>query len=264
MADQNQSVTYKIDILDVALDVIEQLVAAAGEAKRPSEIASELGINRTRVFRILKSLEQRGYVEYSSDSQGYRVGLKFLEIGSLIKHEIEPQQIARPVLSELARITGETTYLVIRYNQQAVCVNRYQGNLNLQISTKVGQPLPLYAGASPKILLAYLPLEEQEQIIQKMELVHFTNNTIVDREKLRERLKLIRSRGYEIDEEDLEIGAFAIGAPVFNNEGDIVASITLAVPGPRFNTERKNQLIPVVVNTARRISAELGYSPGVF
>ena len=97
MADKN---AYSIEVLDVALDVIEELADSGKETKRPSEIAIKLGINRTRVYRILKSLSHRGYVDSDASGQGYMLGLKFLEIGTKIREQIDLRLLARPILPQ--------------------------------------------------------------------------------------------------------------------------------------------------------------------
>ena len=258
MLDQDR---YTIEILDVTLDVIECLLTAGEEPQRPSELARQLGINRSRAFRILKNLERRGYVDVDSQTQGYWLGLKFLEIGTRVRQRLEVRRVAEPILIELAQNTGDVAHLLVLYGHSAVCIDRYQGDHMLQVAAPIGQPLPLHIGASPKILLAHLPDQKRELILQKIELTPFTPNTITDRDKLRRRLDKIRTQGYEVDEEDFEIGVYATGAPVRDHSGRLVAGITVTTPGVRYSPERREQLIELVVDAAQQISAGLGYLP---
>lgn len=260
MLDQDR---YTIGILDVTLDVIECLLTAGEEPQRPSELARQLGINRSRAFRILKNLERRGYVEADPQTHGYLLGLKFLEIGTRVRQRLDVRRVAEPVLIELAQNTGDVAHLLVLYGHSAVCIDRYQGNHMLQVAAPIGQLLPLHIGACPKILLAHLPDQKRERIIQEIELTPFTPNTITDRDKLRRRLEKIRTQGYEVDEEDFEIGVCAIGAPVCDHSGRLVAGITVTTPDVRYNPERREQLIELVVDAAQRISASLGYLPTV-
>lgn len=249
---------YIIDIIDVTLDVIEH-INDDSKVYRASDIARALGINRTRVFRILKTLEMRGYVDYNADTQGYRLGVKFLQIGENVRERLDLRREAETILVELSRKTGDSAHLLILRGNRAVTIDRRQGENRLQVASPIGQSLPLYVGASPKILLAYLPDEERERIIKGIELERFTDNTIANLNELREYLTTIRQQGYAVDEEDYEQGVYAIGAPVFDFTGRVIAGITITTPGSRYSTQRKQELINLVVEAAKRLSEKLGY-----
>jgi DNA-binding IclR family transcriptional regulator len=249
---------YTIDILDVALDVIEYMLKSGGESQKPSEIAAKLNFNRTRVFRILKTLEYRGYVTFDPENQGYHLGLKFLEFSQHLRQSMDLRTIASPILFELAQTTGDSSQLLIRHGNHAITIDRYQGHNRLQVSTQIGQIIPLHVGASPKILLAYTPKVEREQILKKLDLTPYTTNTITDIQELRACLHDIRANGYAVDWEDYEIGVYAIGAPVRNDLGEVVAGITVTTPEIRFNPERCEELITQVIEAAKQISVRLG------
>ena len=250
---------YTIEILDIALDVVEFLLATVGEPPRVSAIAQELGINRTRVFRILKTLESRGYVESAPLIQGYELGPRFVEIGDRLRGRVDLRRVAEPVLVDLAWTTGDTVYLMARYGDSAVLLDRRRGHQRLQVDEPIGRPFPLHVGAAPKILLAYLPDGEQERLVRTMELTPFTEHTITDRDELRRRLAQIRTQGYAVDEEEYELDACATGAPVRDHRGQVVATVSVVTPKTRYDSQRCTELIKAVVDAARRISALLGW-----
>jgi len=250
---------YAINALDAALDVIEGLLAAGDRPLRASDLARRLDLNRSRAFRILKTLERRGYVESDPETQGYRLGLKFLEIGARVRERINLRRVAEPVLMELARDTGDVAHLLVLHGRSAVCIDRYQGDHMLQVAAPIGRPLPLHVGASPKILLAYLPEPVRERLIREIELTPFTPNTITDRDELRRCLEQIRAQGYAVDEEDFEIGVYAVGAPVRDHTGRVVAGVTVTTPASRYSPQRRQELIAMVVEAAGKISARLGW-----
>jgi DNA-binding IclR family transcriptional regulator len=252
---------YKIEILDKSINVIEVLLNSGGRPLGPSEIARKLGINRTRTFRILKTLERRGYVELVSQTQAYRLGLKFLVLGEKVRTTFDLSTIAGPILSQLARTTGDAAYLMVLYGDQALCVDAHYGEYMLQASIPFDRPLPLHVGASPKILLAYLPEEERERILSEMKLEPFTDLTITNIEQLRQQLDQIREQGYVVDKGDFEAGVYAFGAPLFDYRGIIVAGISLTIPANRFNLNRQEEIINLVVLAAKQISQNLGYGP---
>jgi IclR family KDG regulon transcriptional repressor len=249
---------YTIEVLDVTLDVIEYLAASGQEPQRHAEIARQLGIHRNRAFRILKTLEERGYVEANSETRGYQLGLKFLEVGELVHERLDVGRVADRILMELAKKTGDVAQLLVLYRHSAVCIDSYRGDHRLQVAAPIGQPLPLHIGASPKILLAHLPEQDRERILQSIELTRFTPNTITDRDELRHCLDEIRAQGYAVDEEDFEVGVYAVGAPVRDHCGRVVASITVTTPESRYSPQRRQELIEMVTNAASRVSARLG------
>jgi len=250
---------YIIDILDVALDVIEGMLQNEPDFQRVSDLAKQLDINRSRVYRILKTLEQRGYVDFDPHSQGYQLGLKFVSIAEGILGRIDLRREAEPILNELAQETGDVAHLMVLYGHSAVCIQRFQGDHMLQVATPIGKPLPLHIGASPKLLLAYLPKDERENIIEQMDLIPFTPNTIKSKDQLRRCLEEIRANGYVVDEQDFECGVYAIGAPVMDHNRCVVAGITLTTPESRYKPQIRDKLIQEVVKAAKKLSGRLGY-----
>jgi IclR family KDG regulon transcriptional repressor len=257
------STEYTIDIVDVTIDLIESLLEKGSKAQGVSDIARQLGITRSRAFRILKTLEARGYVDFDSESQAYRLGLKLLEVGEGVREQLDVRRVAEPFLRELARRTGDVAHLLVLRNEAAVCIDRYQGSYSLQGAAPIGVPLPLHIGASPKLLLAYLPEPERVRLIEEIELVPLTPNTITDRQELRRRLEEIRSQGYSIDNQDYEIGIHAVGAPVRDHTGTVVAGVTVTTPAARWDETREQNLIGLTVQTAAQISERLCYSKKV-
>jgi len=251
---------YTIDILDVTLDVIENLMQSGGEPLRASEIANRLGFNRTRVFRILKTLELRGYSEFDQDTQGFRLGLKFLEISKEVLKGFDLRKEVESVLVELAQKTGDSSFLLVRQGSSAIIIDRQQGEHSLQVYSYIGQSLSLHVGASPKVLLAYASEAERKNIIKSLALPRFTDNTITRKTDLRQCLEEIRNQGYAVDEEDYEIGCFSIGAPVFDVTGSIIAGISISTPGSRYNSQRKKDLIELITNAAKLVSTRIGWT----
>jgi len=158
---------------------------------------------------------------------------------------------------ELAKDTGDVAQILVLRGHNAVCIDSYRGDHRLQVAAPIGQPLPLHIGASPKILLACLPEQERERILQDIELTRFTPNTITDRDELRRCLEKIRTQGYAVDEEDFEVGGYGVGAPVHGRNGHVVAGITVSLPASRYSPQRRQELIEMVKNAAGRVSARL-------
>ena len=255
---------YIIEILDVALNAIDTMASSSDDSHSPSSLAKQFNINRSRMFRIFKTLENRGFVDYDSKTETYRLGLKFLEIAQNIRGRLNLRSEAEDVLKELAAGTGDCSYLIIPSGNSAIVVDRYSGDNMLQLSAPIGSRLPLHAGAAPKLLLAYMPENQRERVIEDMELTVFTSSTIKDKDTLRKVLAQIREQGYAVDEQDFEVGAYAFGAPVFDHEGNVVAGLSITTPTPRCSPQRRKELICMVRSSAQKLSEKLGYQSNRF
>lgn len=255
---------YTIEILDVALNAIDTMATSSDESHSPSSLAKKFNINRSRMFRIFKTLERRDYVTYDPKTETYHLGLKFLEIAQNIRSRLNLRSEAEDVLKELAAGTGDCSYLIIPSGNSAIVVDRYSGDNMLQLSAPIGSRLPLYAGAAPKLLLAYMQENQREHIIDEMELTAFTSNTISDKDTLRKILAQIREQGYAVDEQDFEVGAYAFGAPVFDHEGNVIAGLSITTPTPRCSPRRRKELICMVRASAQKLSEKMGYQANRF
>ncbi len=253
---------YVIEILDLALKVIDRMAFGQEEYNSASSLAKQFNINRSRMFRVLKTLEQRGYVDYDPATEAYRLGLKFLTVSQNIRSRLSLRREAEEILRDLAAETGDSTYLIIPSDGSAIVIDRYTGDNMLQLSAPIGSLLPYHIGAGPKLLLAFQHDEEREKTLAGLDLTSFTPNTITDNDTLRKTLAQIHKQGYSVDEQDYEIGAYAFGAPIFDHEGCVIAAISITTPAVRYSPTRREELIRQVVRAAQKLSEKLGYHTG--
>lgn len=254
MSQKNQ---YAIDVLTVTLDILEFLAAQEDDQPTVTMLAQELGLNRTRVYRIVKSLEYRGYVKFEEWTKIIRLGPKLLFLLKTMWERHDIRVAAERQGFHLAKSTGESVRLYIPLEGKAYMVDGFTGTNLLRVELNPFESYPMYIGASPKVLLAYLSDKERESIIQDLEMIPFTSKTITDQDDLRRCLELIRSRGYEVAFEDMIDGVYAIGAPIFHLPGQIVASLELIIPTVRWTPEEEERLIREVTHHARQISQDL-------
>jgi DNA-binding IclR family transcriptional regulator len=250
---------YVIDILDVALNVIDVMASSEQESFSPAALARQFNINRSRMFRILKTLERRAFVEYDPKTETYKLGLKFLSLSENIRGRLNLRREAEDVLKNLAAETGDSAHLIVLNGNSAIVVDRYLGDNMLQVAAPIGEILPLHIGGSPKLLLAFLPDSERECILSEIELHPYTPNTITNLNALRKTLNEIRRVGYSVDEQDFEVGVYAFAAPVRDHNGNVIAGITITTPASRYSPERGEELIHIVVSAAQKLSKRLGY-----
>ncbi|MFZ5918449.1 MAG: IclR family transcriptional regulator [Chloroflexota bacterium] len=252
---------YTIQALHHALKVLETFLDANTNEQGVTEISAALGLNKSRVFRILSTLEQHGFVEQNLDSKRYRLGLRLLAYSEAVHRRLNVVHTADPVLDQLAEQSGETVHMGVVDGHEAVCVAKRESKHSVRLYAQVGKRAPLHAGGVPKVLLAHMSTEERQRIIRDNGLPRFTDNTITDPAALEEALAQIRQDGYVVAEQDLEPGAHSIAAPIRDHGGRVVAALSVAGPSQRFSTQDIQRFVRLVCDAADQISQRLGYRP---
>ncbi len=188
--------------------------------------------------------------------------MRFYSLGkTAVRHEQLKWQ-ALPPLMALAESTGETVYVGILYEGDAVCVQIVDGTELVRMHAFVGKRSPAHASALGKVLLAHMPDAEVEDYIRTYGLRRLTDSTITDPAAFRDELRRIRDDGYALDREEMAPGLRCIGAPVTDHSGRPFATVSLSAPADRMTAERVEALIPQVRAAAHDISRLLG-SPGL-
>jgi len=251
---------YLIGSLRKGLEVIDCF--AERESWGLTELSGHLGMNKATVFRILHTLQDGGYLTKDEQTGRFRLGMRFHSLGtSAVRHEQLRWQ-ALPPLQDLARTTGETVYVGILYEGDAVCVQIVDGTELVRMHAFVGKRSPAHASALGKVLLAQLPDAAVDDYVATYGLKRFTDNTITDPARFRDELRRIRDQGYALDEEEMAPGLRCIGAPIFDHTGRPFATVSLSAPADRMEPERVAALVPQIKEAALDISRMLG-SPGL-
>ncbi len=249
---------YVIRSVAHALDVLEQFRGDTDELG-VTELSKRLKLHKNNVFRILATLESRGYIEQNKATENYRLGLKVLELGQVFIRQMGLLRHAHPVLQEMVAKCNENAYVTVLRGDEVVYLDGVEANQTIRVVSRVGSHLPAYCTASGKVQLAYLSEGELEQHLPR-ELRRYTKNTITDIENLKEALRKIRQQGYAIDNEEYEEGVSCLSYPIRDYTRKVVGSITLSWPVWRVNEERvRNELIPVIVSAGKELCRKLGY-----
>jgi DNA-binding IclR family transcriptional regulator len=217
-------------------------------------ISRRLGLTRSRVYRLLWTLEAQGFVRQDADTKRYRLGLKLLELGQALARQFDLARMAAPVLAELTEQTGETSYVYALDGLEAVTIAKQECSQPMRIVAEVGHRDTLHVGAACNLLLAYQPPEVIERVIGEAPLPRRTDKTVTDPETLKAELAEIRRLGYHLSQEEDQEGVDAIAAPIVDRTGRVIASVAIAGPSVRFTPEKIALFIPLVCNMARRIS----------
>ncbi len=244
----------QLKTVDRALQVLLQFSTHHPEWST-GELAQALGLHRSIVYRILETLQRHGFVTQVERGR-FRLGLKLVELGNVVLSGINLRQIAHPVMVQLAQETGESVFLTVSSGDESVCIDKVDSSQHVRVTLTIGGRYPLYAGASNKVLLAYLPAEVVDGLASRG-LSAMTPDTITDLTRLREDLATIRRQGWAFSVGELTPGVAAIGVPLFDSNHNVVAGLSIAGLASRFGEDRLSILINATLEAAKQISAQL-------
>lgn len=229
-----------------------------------ADIARMSGLSKPTAYRFLKALEEEGFVTRSSlahEDRLYQLGLRLLALGNLVQEQIEVRKLALPHMERLRDELGEVIHLVVHERGEAVYVERVETDRPMSLFTRIGLRTPLYAGSGPRLLFAYMRPDEREKLLLQLTLTPFTDATITDADELRKVLEEIRQRGYSVSYGEYVTGTLGISAPIRDHTANVIASLTIAIPGDTFQPEKTEHLIKRIRATAKDISLECGFMP---
>ena len=223
------------------------------------KICELTGMNRSRVIRLCGTLESKGYLAYESETRHYRLGSRILSLSKVYESSNNLISFARPILRYVVEHTGESVSLFIVDGLKRFCVAGEEGTFSIRYNIPEGQPIPLYAGAGGKLLLAFGPEELRRKVLRRSRLKRLTPATTTDPQKLETEFEAIRRQGYASSCGEREPDVAALAAPIYNHEGTVCASLTLAGPIHRFSGEPGANHLRILLAAAGRLSQMLGY-----
>ena len=222
-----------------------------------TEISQRIDLPKSTTHRFLEALVSQGLL-YSENNRGYRLGPQLIHWGMLAQESIDLRDLALPVLRLLMDNTGETAILSMRFGSAGAWVEMVESRHPVRLAVRVGENLQLHAGASSKVLWAFLPPEESEQLFKQVALNPLEKNTITTPEAMRSELAAIRERGFATSFEETDRGAMGIAAPVYDHTGKLVAGIGIAAPVNRVTPEHVPEIARHVLAAGRELSTKLG------
>lgn len=229
-----------------------------------SELARQLGLDRSTTYRILLSLEEAGLVEKDVSTGAYALGLGAFELGNAYLRQTDLIQVARPIMAELAQKVQETVHLAVLSDTEIVYLDKVDSPRTLGVMSKIGQRSPVYCTALGKALLAFRSEEELSRILRKVKLVRMTPRTITSKQKLLDELRQVRKRGYAFDCREIEDDVECIAAPIRNHEAEVIAALSISGPQRKIGTPQEGEFIRQVVEAGALISSKMGYSRSPF
>ena len=219
------------------------------------EIAERIRMPKTTAFRLVATLERAGFL-IRMDNQQYCLSLKVARLGGLVRSTLNVRDIARPVMLEVNEKTQETITLNTVVDTDRMVLEVVDTPSPLMSMARLGQHMPLFLGASSRIILAHMETAEVDRVLK----VTAAGRKDFDRAAFDRELARFRKQGYALSRGQRVPGLTAISVPLFDIKGDVRHSLALTGPSVRVDP-RDHDLAEIMMAAGREISTRLGASP---
>lgn len=238
-----------------------QLLAGTDDSVAVHEVAEKLGLPPSSTHRLLQQFLAEGFAVADPLTRRYRRGPAFRRVVALVQKRSSLAQVVQPYLEELTQVCDEATLFAVydRTTVSVVFVAKTESSHQLSYRIDLNTPVSAYWGSSSQVILAYLPEAEQRRVVAAAGPSPVGAREPLQEDELAARLARIRAKGYAVTKGQKLPGAVGTAAPVFDSNG-IVGSLTVTIPEVRFSRSIGPQIERLVVGTAKRISADLGYT----
>lgn len=239
-----------------------QVLLCLGEERREmalSEVCHRVGMPKTTTYRYLQTLTACGFVTHDPNTDLYRLGLRIWALGQMAREPLQLRELALPAMRELRDHFNETVNLAVLDGREIVYLDMVESRRSLRMQAQLGGRDPVHTTALGKAMLAFLPEERWSEHLPAR-LTPRTNASYGSIGALRDELRRTRERGYGIDAGENEEGAYCIGAPIFNQDGHVLAAVSLSAPATRMSERHLPKAAQSVIETAAAISQHLGYT----
>ncbi len=237
------------------LGVMEYL--AAHEAAGVTEIATALGTTKARVYRHLRTLVTAGYACQDEDTERYSVGSRLVALGHIASLDSALARIAKPTMARVRDQLGHTVLLDKVSPQSVEIIDFLPGTGMVEMSVRRNNSLPLHASVAGKLSLAFAEPSGRPPLAEGV-LAALTPETITDRQTLAQEVEHVRQQGWAAAPEEFTLGINALGAPIFNQRGQIVGAIALLDSVQFLSRRPTREQVSTIVEAAAEISAILG------
>ncbi|BBY87114.1 transcriptional regulator [Mycolicibacterium tokaiense] len=245
-----------VRVLVKAMAVLE-LLAQSPEPLSLGEIATKLELNKSTCYRILDTLAAGGFAERPSSGL-YRLGIGAFRIGAAMNRHMDVRERTLPAMRRLFRVTGETVFLLVRRDNEAVCVERLDGRYATAHTLLIGGSLPLHTGAGPRLLLAAMSDGDRKAYLDGA-FAKAVGGSEEARTRLADQLDDIRLAGYAVSDDDVEVGVRAISAPVRNLDGEVIAALSISGLTAHLPDSELAANVELLTGAAQEASRAMGH-----
>lgn len=220
------------------------------------ELAKELDMSHSVVYRILTTFEKHGFLSQNKSNQKYRLGMKFWQYGLIIEDQINFRDLIQPSMDKLAYKVEETVYLTILNNLEGLSIGISHSDQSIKFDVTIGTRKPLYAGAANKVIMAFLPRDQQNEIIASG-FQQYANNATSDSKELTASLTEIKKQGWSLTDSEYTKDVLGIAVPLFDNTNTIFGSLNVAGPKYRISDEKIQFILKELEKSRKEIQTYL-------
>jgi IclR family KDG regulon transcriptional repressor len=242
-----------------ALDILNLFNNAHVELGN-AEIAKLLDLPIGTASGLIYTLKINNYLDQNPANRKYRLGLKLAERAAVLLDQLDLRKVAAPFLEEIRDWCGESVNLAVRDGNEVVYIERMFGDHALGIRSELGRRGSLHSTSLGKAIFSFLPETERQTLLDRYIFYAVTPFTITDRETFAQELKIIKERGYALDEQENELGGRCVGAPIFDRFGYPIAAISISVPIQRFPEDDVIKYGNKLIATSAVISQKMGHT----
>jgi DNA-binding IclR family transcriptional regulator len=249
---------YMIQSVSHALDVLEQFYGGVDEIG-VTELSKRLKLHKNNVFRLLATLEARGYIEQNRATENYRLGLRCLQLGQTYLHQMGFLLQAKSTLEELVKSAKESSFVAVRKGKVIVPLDFVEAQNAVRVVSFLGATLPLHCTAPGKVHLAF---ESDEGLSRSFpeNLPRYTDKTVIDPKLLLEQLKEISAAGYAVEQGEFMEEVISVAVPIHDYTRTLVGSLAITGPAHRLTGEKiQKEVVPLILRGGSELSKRLGY-----
>jgi len=225
-----------------------------------TELSKTLGLHKNNVFRLLATLESRGYIEQNMNTENYRLGIGIFNLGQKFINKLGILKLAKPFMEKIVEQVNESVYIGILREGSVIYLDIVEAPQTVRIVSRVGRDVPAYCTAIGKTQLAYASEEELNKIYMGARLRRYTDKTITSLPILKKHLREIGEKDYAIDDEEFEERVRCIALPIKDYLGVPVSALSVSGPASRITDEKMTEeILPVLKKYSREISKRLGF-----
>jgi len=250
--------SYHVPNLDRALRILEFLATEPGGCGI-SQIARRLELPKNSVYRIVSTLLARDYLRRDPVAKTFTLSRKLLSLGYAAVDEHNLIEKSLDVMRQLRDQTEETTLIGVLVDNEGIVVEQVPSTHAVKVFIKVGHHFPLHTAAPGKAMVAFLPPDERDALLDRMSFTRFNHRTIADRGQFEQELADVRAKGYAVDRAEEIDGLHCVAAPVFDHRARPLASIWVTGPASRLRLEDFPRVGRHVAEKAEAISRRFGY-----
>jgi DNA-binding IclR family transcriptional regulator len=241
--------------LGKGLRVLEALARADGPT-RISHLATELGMQKSSLHRILQTLVELGFVTQDDGTSLYAATLKVWELGSAVVSALPIKLAASTILPELHQSTGETVSLSVRDGDDVLYLDKITSPRPIGFTTRVGSRVPAPMTAAGRVMLAFAPEDEAAAVLARVG--KRLGPKVLDVDRARADLRKARRDGYLVGRGRIDRGIVGVATAVRRAGGDAVAGLTVSTPAQRFDATRQHEIVEALLIAAARLGEALG------